>query len=178
MGRGRYASCTIFSRISRLLMTGMNSKSVTSDQLAFVQQRLRAALVDLAAGAAVGRDSAVDIAHAVGHHAALFVKALVDRRLVLAAFDDEIEHGVSFQKLYAHVRVRVLPVLLRVLSILDGEARAAVQTAKAEHAAVLHPDRAAVFHADGLHRALARAQAAADAAVLHAKVRCPARVIR
>ena len=34
MGRGRYASCTIFSRISRLLMTGMNSKSVTSDQLA------------------------------------------------------------------------------------------------------------------------------------------------
>ena len=34
MGRGRYASCAMFSRISRLLMTGMNSKSVTSDQLA------------------------------------------------------------------------------------------------------------------------------------------------
>ena len=33
MGRGRYAACAIFSRISRLLMTGM-SKSVTSDQLA------------------------------------------------------------------------------------------------------------------------------------------------
>ena len=32
MGRGRYASCAIFSRISRLLMTGMNS--ITSDQLA------------------------------------------------------------------------------------------------------------------------------------------------
>ena len=34
MGRGRYASCVIFSHISRLLMTGMNSKSVTFDRLA------------------------------------------------------------------------------------------------------------------------------------------------
>ena len=62
----RYAGvCSRSFYVGDVKPEDVKAKSVTSDQLAFVQQRLRAALVDLAAGAAVGRDPAVDIAHAV-----------------------------------------------------------------------------------------------------------------
>ena len=67
--------------------------------------------------------------------------------------------------------VGVLAVGLGAAAILDGEPGAAVQAAQAHHAAFLAPDGSAVLHFEGLDRAFFRAQAAADAGVLHPEVR-------
>ncbi len=73
----------------------------------------------------------------------------------------------------SHLRlgVGILPVLLRPIFILDGKPGAAMQAAKAHHTLFLDPDRPARLHFDGLDRAFFRAQAAADAAILHMEMR-------
>lgn len=64
----------------------------------------------------------------------------------------------------------VLPVPPGVSAVLDGELRTAVQAAQAHGAFLLAPDRPPLPHLDGLHGAVRRTSAAADAALLQAEV--------
>lgn len=61
--------------------------------------------------------------------------------------------------------MRILPVLLRALAILNRKFGAMVQTAKTHDAFILDPNRSFLPNLDGGNGTIPRAQSAADAGI-------------
>ena len=60
-------------------------------------------------------------------------------------------HGGTLHKLQRDIGIRILPVLLGILPILDGKLGAAVQAAEAQGALLFDPYRLFLSHLDGLN---------------------------
>ena len=70
--------------------------------------------------------------------------------------------------------MRILPVLLRALAILDRKFRTMVQTAKTHDAFILDPNRSFLPNLDGGNGAIPSAQSIADAGIFYCEMTCPA----
>ena len=72
------------------------------------------------------------------------------------------------------IRINILPVVLRSVSVLNCEFGAVMKAGEAHHALFLDPDGFAVRDSDGRHRAVLLAQTASYTAVFHDEIRGPA----
>ena len=68
--------------------------------------------------------------------------------------------------------MRILPVLLRALAILNRKFGAMVQTAKTHDAFILDPDRSFLPNLDGGNGTIPCAQPAADASIFYTEMTC------